>query len=107
MSEKLKPIDSNIREVAAKKALLYVFCDFDIDNVFTSDGAKPESYFDLYSKLMSNFNSDFYDIYDNDKAKIGDEDYRVYPIEDFYDSPLAHLEAFFDIIRDAISEFDF
>ena len=53
-------------------------------------GGKPENYFDLYSKLMSNFNSEFYDIY-----------------EDFYDSPLAHLEAFFDIIRDAISEFDF
>ena len=38
MSEKLKPTDSNIREIAAKKALLYVFCNFDIDNVFTADG---------------------------------------------------------------------
>ena len=70
---------------------MYVFCNFDIDNVFTADGGgKPENYFDLYSKLMSNFNSEFYDIYD-----------------DFYDNPLAHLEAFFDIIRDAISEFEF
>lgn len=106
---KLNPTNANIEEVAAKKALQYVFCDFDLESgkIFTENGENPKDYSDLYCILIGNWESNFYRIDDRDLSKIGKPEYLISVCNDFADCPLETLETFFDIIKDAFSEFKF